>query len=165
VIGDTKDELGGSEYYEMMNATGLNVPKVDAEETRPLYLALHRAIEEGLVASAHAVSRGGLATHLALVAMGGETGMEITLENAPADKSLPDSRILYSESAGRFVVTIAPVNKEAFEELFDGMNIGNIGIVTESSGFRVRGKDGSRIIEEDIAHLKECWKRPFGGLI
>jgi phosphoribosylformylglycinamidine synthase len=165
VIGVTKDELGGSEYYQMMNTTGLNIPKVDVEETWPLYLALHRAIQQGLVASAHAVSRGGLATHLALVAMGGETGMEIMLEKLPLDNSLPNSRIMYSESAGRFLVTIAPPNKDAFEKLFDGMKVGNIGVVTDSPSLRVRGKDGSWIIEEDIAHLKECWKRPFGGLI
>jgi phosphoribosylformylglycinamidine synthase len=165
VMGKTRDELGGSEYYQMMSETGLNVPKVDVKETWPLYRALHKAIQEGLVASAHTISRGGLAIHLALVAMGGGNGMEILLENVPADEALSNIGILYSESAGRFVVTVAPDKRETFEKIFDGLNIGNIGTVTDSPIFRICGRDGSRIIEENIIQLKKCWKKPFGGLI
>ncbi len=61
VLGETRNELGGSEYYQMMGHVGLNVPKVRVEEVWPLYLALHRAIQEGWLASCHAVTRGGLA--------------------------------------------------------------------------------------------------------
>jgi phosphoribosylformylglycinamidine synthase II len=165
VFGKTRNELGGSEYYRMINHTGLNVPKVDAEETFPLYLTFHKAVQQGLISSAHAVSRGGLAIHLALSAMGGETGMEIRLDDVPSDEDLPDSVLLYSESAGRFVVTVDPARQDAFEKLFAGMAIGRIGIVTESSLFKVYGRDGSGIIEEEIALLKDCWKKVYGGLI
>ncbi len=165
VFGKTRNELGGSEYYRMINHTGLNVPKVDAEETFPLYLTFHKAVQQGLISSAHAVSRGGLAIHLALSAMGGETGMEIRLDDVPSDEDLPDSVLLYSESAGRFVVTVDPARQDAFEKLFAGMAIGRIGIVTESSLFKVYGRDGSGIIEEEIGLLKDCWKKVYGGLI
>ena len=74
VLGETKNELGGSEYYQLMEKIGLHVPKVDVGLLWPLYLALHRAIQEGLVSSAHAVAKGGLAVHLAMVAMAGELG-------------------------------------------------------------------------------------------
>jgi phosphoribosylformylglycinamidine synthase len=165
ILGETRDELGGSEYYQIFRETGLNVPKVNTEETIPLYLSLHRAIQHGLVSSAHAVSRGGLAVHLALSAMGGETGMDVNLEYVPSDYNLSDSKILYSESAGRFVVTVDPASQKEFERLFDGMKIGPVGTVTDSSLFRVSGKDGSWIIEEEITLLKESWKKNFGGLI
>ncbi|MFC1867729.1 phosphoribosylformylglycinamidine synthase subunit PurS [Thermodesulfobacteriota bacterium] len=165
VLGDTRNELGGSEYYHLMDEVGLNVPKVDVKEVWPLYFALHKALQQDLVSSVHAVSRGGLAVHLAMVAMGAESGMEIRLEDIPSGNNLSGTAILYSESAGRFVVTIDPAKQEAFEKLYVGMKIGCAGIVTKSPLFRISGKDGSRIIEEDIFELKECWKRPFGGLI
>jgi phosphoribosylformylglycinamidine synthase len=165
VLGKTRNELGGSEYYQMMEHAGLNVPKVDAKETLPLYMAFHKSIQQGLITSAHAVSRGGLAIHLALAAMGGETGMEIRLGNLPSDEGLTDTVLLYSESAGRFVVTVDPTRQDAFEKLFAGMAIGRIGIVTESSVFKVYGRDGSGIIEEEIMLLKNCWNELFGGLI
>ena len=68
VVGKTSDELGASEFYQRMGHIGLNVPKVDAKELFPVYVKLARAIDDGLVASCHAIGRGGLAVHLALIA-------------------------------------------------------------------------------------------------
>jgi len=45
------------------------------------------------------------------------------------------------------------------------MKTGRIGAVSGSSRFKVKGKDGSVIINEEIAKLKDLWKGPFGGLI
>ncbi|MBL7175320.1 MAG: phosphoribosylformylglycinamidine synthase subunit PurS [Desulfobacteraceae bacterium] len=165
VLGETKNELGGSEYYQLMGETGLHVPKVDVTAVWPQYLALHRAIQQELVSSVHAVSRGGLAIHLAMVAMGGELGMEIHLESVPSDDDISDTQILYSESAGRFVMTVDPEKREAFERFFFGMAIGRVGFVTESPLFRIRDRYRSWIIEEEVSQLKDCWKKPFGGLI
>jgi len=165
ILGETRNELGGSEYYQMMGEVGLHVPKVDADEVWPLYLSLHKAIQLGLLSSAHAITRGGLAIHLALVAMGGELGMEIHLGNVPSSDRLSDSQTLFSESAGRLVVTVDPEKQKTFEEIFAGMKINQVGSVTESPIFRVLGEEGSLIIEEEVFQLKECWNRPFGGLI
>jgi phosphoribosylformylglycinamidine synthase len=165
VLGETKNELGGSEYYQMMGDVGLHVPKVDVGELWPLYLSLHKAIQSGLLSSAHAITRGGLAIHLAMVAMGGEWGLEIHLAQVPASKALANSQILFSESAGRFVVTVDPAKQKAFEALFAGMKANQVGVVTESTLFRVRDREDSLIIEEEVSELKACWNRPFGGLI
>ncbi|MBN2034535.1 MAG: phosphoribosylformylglycinamidine synthase subunit PurS [Deltaproteobacteria bacterium] len=165
VLGETKNELGGGEYYQLMGKLGLHVPKVDPDVTWPLYRTFHEAIMKGLIASAHTVSRGGLGVHLALVAMAGPLGMEIDLEAVPAADDLPHSAILYSESAGRFIVTVDPEKKQAFEEHFSGMKIGCIGRTTESPLFRVKGRDGDWIMEENVHELKEWWKKPFGHLV
>jgi phosphoribosylformylglycinamidine (FGAM) synthase-like enzyme len=165
VLGETKNELGGSEYYQMMGSIGLNVPKVNAEEVWPGYLALYKAIQEGLVASCHAVSRGGLAVHLALVAMAGELGMEINLTSIPRASGLTVSQTLYSESCGRCIITVPPGKKNVFEELFAGIKMAQMGIVSESPRFCVRDGRGEAIIEEDTSTLKNSWKKPFGELI
>ncbi|HRF89666.1 MAG TPA: transaldolase family protein, partial [Desulfobacter postgatei] len=48
VLGSTGDELGASEYYEMFDKTGLNVPLVDFSKHKTLYKALEKAIETEL---------------------------------------------------------------------------------------------------------------------
>jgi len=165
VLGETKDELGGSEYYQLMEKIGLHVPKVDVNIVWPLYLALHRAIQKGLVCSAHAVGKGGLAVHLAMVAMAGELGMEIHIGKAPSRPGLSSAQLLYSESAGRFVVTVNPARKAQFEKLFGSMPIACIGEVTETRRFKVQRGKGEQIIDEDVPDLKKAWNSRFGMLI
>ena len=165
ILGETKNELGASEYYQMMGSVGLKVPKVNAEELWPQYLALHRAITEGLVSSCHAVSRGGLAVHLAMVTMAGELGMEIQLPMIPVASQLTVSQILYSESCGRFVITVAPEKKERFEKIFSDMKMEQVGFITESGYFSIRDARGEVIIQEDVFTLKGSWKKRFGELI
>ena len=91
--------------------------------------------------------------------------MDIHLSEVPSSEGLSDTRILYSESAGRFVLTVDPEKQEAFEKIFSGLKLGKIGAVTKSPLFRIFSKDGPAVIEEDVIELKACWNRPFGGLI
>ena len=165
VIGETKNELGGSEFYEMLGSIGLRVPNVLVKEVMPHYKAVSMSIEEGLLTSCHAVTRGGLATHLALVAIAGELGMEIHLPSIPASGSLSVTQTLYSESGGRFIVTLAPAKKKRFEEIFSGMKTAQVGVTTESPRFLVLDAKGCSIIDEEIFSLKDSWSRPFGDII
>ncbi|UCH24072.1 MAG: phosphoribosylformylglycinamidine synthase, partial [Deltaproteobacteria bacterium] len=60
ILGTTRNELGGSEYYDCMGYTGRNVPQVFPETFKALYELLTHAIDRNLVASVHGVYRGGL---------------------------------------------------------------------------------------------------------
>ena len=111
VIGETAEELGGSEYFAHLGFTGNTVPGLDAAAMKERYGRLAEAIRHGLVASAFPVTHGGLGIALAKVAIAGRLGMDITI---PAGMR-PDY-FLFSESLGRFVVTIAQDNKRAFEQ-------------------------------------------------
>jgi phosphoribosylformylglycinamidine synthase len=165
VLGLTRNELGGSEYYQMMGHVGLNVPRVRVEEAWPVYPALHRAIREGWVASCHAVTRGGLGPHLALVAMAGELGMAVNIEALPGINGLNATQALYSESCGRFIVTVAPEKKDRFEDCFSGLAASAIGVLTPSPLLEVKGFRGEALIREDVSALKHIWKHPFGELV
>ena len=165
VLGETRNELGGGEYYQMMEQVGLNVPRVYPEEFFPQYLALHQAIKCDLVSSCHVVSRGGLAVHLALSAMGGELGMTIQLPLLPSAPGLSNTQKLYSESCGRFVLTVAPEQETPFLNLFAGMKLTQIGVVTEHRDFIIIGDGNDTVLKEDIIRLKDSWKKPFGDLI
>ena len=167
VLGLTKDELGGSEYYDLMGYLGLGVPKTDFESNLALYQAFSGVYREGLVASARGLYRGGLGVHLALAAMGGGLGAEVDLEGLPGAAGLSADKRLFSESTGRFLVTVRPGDEERFEACFQGGLVGaaaRIGRVTGDGMLSVRlGKQ--ELIRADIEDLRSAFKRPFGGLI
>ncbi len=172
VLGITRDELGGSEYYDVFGYTGKNVPTVRIEEVIPLYKAVSEAIVQELLASVHGVYRGGLGVHLAQVAFGGGLGLEIDLKNVPVENIKKNDKLLFSESAGRFIITLAPENQSKFEEILNKHNcrFGLVGKVTEEKNLVVYSLSGSeddklRIIDAEIADLKFAWKNTFGGLM
>ena len=165
VLGETKNELGGSEYYQMMGYVGRNVPRVEVKAFWPSYLALHGAMEKGLLASCHAVLRGGLGVHLALVAMGGELGMDLSLDTLPGPPGLTPAQKLYSESCGRFIITMDPKNRERVEKHFAALPFRQIGQVTAEGRFRIRAHPDDILMDEDLRKLKDTWEKPFGDLI
>jgi phosphoribosylformylglycinamidine synthase subunit PurSL len=165
ILGATRNELGASEYYAHLGYVGLNVPEVVPEKFIPLYRALGTAIDKEIVASAHGIYRGGLGVHLALVAMGGSLGMSIDLGAVPAEQTGRDDEVLFSESAGRFIVTIDPRHRDAFEQLFSGLSFARIGTVTGDGRFIIKGIDGKNLVDLQVKDLKTAWKKPFGELI
>ncbi|WP_028325873.1 AIR synthase-related protein [Desulfatirhabdium butyrativorans] len=167
VIGRTANELGGSLYYHRFGYVGCNVPKVDAAAFWPSYRALSQALDRGLVSAVHGIYSGGLGIHAALMAMAGDLGMELDLSGLPVcEESLRADQALFSESAGRFLVTVSPQRSAEFEALFDGLPVAPIGRVTQEDGpFRVYGADGSLQIDVPVGRLRASWKRPFGELI
>jgi len=165
ILGLTRNELGGSEYYEHFGYVGLNVPQVHPEAFLPLYRALGHAIDKEFVASVHGIYRGGLGVHLALVAMGGNLGMEIHLAPVPGDQIDRNDVVLFSESAGRFIVTIDPEKQDVFEQVFKDLAFACIGTVTGGNDFIVKGIDGQVLVDVTLHELKAAWKSPFGDLI
>ena len=165
VLGETRNELGASEYYEAMGYIGLNVPKVNPDELVPMYRALCQAISTEKVASVHGVYRGGLGVHLAMVAMGGCLGMSVELSRLPGDWGGRDDVALFSETAGRFIVTVSPDDAEAFERIMSGHSVACIGEVTESPRLAINGSAGKLLLDLSVDDLKTAWKKPFGELI
>ncbi|OQY08445.1 MAG: phosphoribosylformylglycinamidine synthase [Desulfobacteraceae bacterium 4572_123] len=165
VIGNTRNELGGSEYYEHLGYTGLNVPRVIAGEFIKTYKALGKAVEQELAASIHGIYRGGLGIHLAMVAMGGNLGMDVDLGLVPAEDVFRNDTLLFSESAGRFVVTVDPLKKEEFENIFKDLDCACIGRVSREPEFVIKDIAGKMLLSVPVAALKAAWKKPFGDLI
>jgi phosphoribosylformylglycinamidine synthase len=139
----------------------LNVPVVDLESAKQLYSALHKAIQEDIVQSVHGCYKGGLGVALAQTAFAGGLGLDIDLRNVPSERVMWNDTVLYSESAGRFVVTVSPQNRERFEELLQGTDFGLIGSVMEDDELKVTGRKGTVFIQESIKKLKEAWQSTF----
>jgi phosphoribosylformylglycinamidine synthase len=164
-VGLTRDELGGSEYYQHLGYVGLNVPRVRSDAFMATYRALRRALAKGLVASVHGVYRGGLAVHLAMVAMGGGLGLHADLRRIPFEGAGRNDTLLFSESAGRFIVTADPLRQNEFEADFRGLPCVCIGTVTAEPIFRLDGLEGETLTSVPVSELKAAWKQPFGSLI
>lgn len=167
VLGLTKDECGASEFYEMMGHVGLNVPQVDAEKSVRRYNALSQAVEEGLFSSdgsgsgsIHGCYRGGLGVALAQTSFAGGYGLDVELSAVPMHGLENIDKILGSESAGRFVVTVSPENQEMFEGIMEGNDYAPVGRVTDDKTLTIKwyGRD---ILKENIYELKETWQAPF----
>jgi phosphoribosylformylglycinamidine synthase II len=159
VLGETYRELGGSEWYAMHETVGNDVPKVNAGRAMGLYTALSKAIREGLVASCHDCSDGGLGVALAETAFSGGLGMDVDLALVPASGVTRDDEVLFSESQSRFVVTVRPAKQAAFEAALAGSTCACVGTVAAGGVFRVKGFAGGLILEEKIEDLKEAWQK------
>jgi len=161
VIGSTKDECGASEFYHAFEEVGEKTPKVDAKKARKLYEKMHELHKIGIFSACSSINVGGLGITLAKMSIAGMLGMNISLENAPNNK-LSVEKIMYSESASRFVVTINPSNKQEFDRQMKGFVFSEIGEVTDDR-FVLRFND-KEIISSDVKKLERIYKQRFKEL-
>ncbi len=153
VLGKTRDELGGSEFYKLLGGVGNNPPEVNIEDNLQLYRALSRAIEEGAVESAHDVSDGGLAVAFAECALGFGLGADLDLNLISSDTK-NESALLFSESAGRFVVSVKPENAEKFEYMMSGTVFRRAGRVRGDRRFIIRQGENMLVNKP----VEDIWK-------
>ena len=113
LLGDTHDELGGSEWaYATHGFLGGRPPRVDLAREQVLADVLIEAASRGLLDSAHDLADGGLSQALVECCVQGDVGARITLpEDADAFVSL------FSESAGRALVSVPRAEHDRFLEL------------------------------------------------
>jgi phosphoribosylformylglycinamidine synthase len=161
VIGETIDELGGSEWFAQHGAIGNKVPQVDVKKAIKKYRALHKAIQAGVVASCHDCSDGGLGIALIETAFAGDLGMNVYLKDVPYRGKKRNDYILFSETASRFVVTIHPQDQSKFEKIMAGNVLAEVGFISNDGLFQISGLNGKLIIKEKIGKLKAAWQKPL----
>jgi phosphoribosylformylglycinamidine synthase len=151
-LGETYDELGASEFYALHGQLGANVPKVRKEAAKELYLKVMEANRQGLIESSHDLSDGGLAVALAESAFGASLGAEINLGSLPQD--LSNEALLFAESHSRFVVSVRPENKEAFETIMGNraFYLGKVG-GTQLSITR----NNQNLIQAKVDAMQKAW--------
>ena len=164
VLGLTKDELGGSAFYNMLGYVGLNVPQTDFVVSKRTCRALSQALERGLLASACVVSRGGLGYALCKMALAANLGMDLDLD-ALETEACPDAlKKLFSESTGRLVITAAPENREQIQEVFRGVSLSLVGCVTKDKRLVIK-QNGLDRVDLKTSRLRKAFTQRFGKLI
>ena len=173
LVGKTRNELAGSHYFEVIAekharagaSPDTSVPRVDVATARATMNAVSKAIRDGLALSCHDLSEGGLAVAAAEMALAGLLGLSIDIEGVPREPmeytgDLLASVLLFSESASRFLLEVAPGQREAFETHMQEQGIQDIaclGSVTVQPRFQVRA--GERmLIDLAVDELQAAWK-------
>lgn len=122
LVGKTGDDYAGSELQKMMTGEiAGTLADFDLEQVHDYLSRLLKAEQSGLVASAHDLSEGGLAVATAETVFKTELGLN-------ADFRALDKKQFFSETPGRMLVSVAPENAAAFEEIMqdDAMPAGEV---------------------------------------
>ncbi len=113
LLGENKDELGGSEYLSFIHKKEEGLPPLlDIELEKKIQAACHTAIDVGVVKSAHDLSEGGIGVALAECCILGNIGAAVHFEEEIASHSL-----LFSETQSRILLTIDPENIFAISDI------------------------------------------------
>jgi len=104
ILGQTSEELGGSEYFELIDHAEYGiVPKVNLRADKKNRSAVLDMIERGLIDFVHDCSKGGIGTALSELAIFGSIGIDVDLKNIPNTCTRNDF-LLFSESHSRFII-------------------------------------------------------------
>ncbi|RPF50026.1 phosphoribosylformylglycinamidine synthase subunit PurL [Aquisalibacillus elongatus] len=155
VIGETTHEVGGSEVQKLLQGSYEGeAPELDIMQEKTRQQNLLKAIQNGLVASAHDVSEGGLAVALAEKVMTTNFGMNVGLRG----KNFVE---LFSETQSRFIVTVKPEDVSEFEANVDATRVG---VVTNNGRFNIQF-NGETIIQQKVDQLIDRWKGAIPCLV
>jgi phosphoribosylformylglycinamidine synthase len=104
LVGKTKRELGGSEYYHLLGLNGVTPPALDFEVEKSTQAAVLDCIGKGVVNACHDCSKGGLGVALAEMSVAGDKGAALDLQSLSSEE-LRDDELFFSESNSRFILS------------------------------------------------------------
>ena len=164
LLGDTYDELGGSEYVAMMSDENKkdylvdSVPQVDAKKNMKMYRSYYKAIQKGLIASAIPLDRGGLGVALAKTSIAGKLGVDVNLKKL-GNNTISDDVKLFSESNGRILVSVSKDKSAAFERVMKNVPLHKIGKVTDDGTITLRGDKTSEVnVSKALNNYRKTFK-------
>ena len=162
LVGATKRELGGSQYYALRGEIGCSVPSVDLKLGPATAKAVAAAIKGGLVLSAHDLSEGGLAVALAEMLFAGNLGAKIDLAGVVWKDASPmdDVAVLF---AGIGLALFAGNCSAKFDTLARqltaaGIPFGVIGRTEPTGTLSIKSLSGGSCMQEELAALKKSWR-------
>ncbi|MFD2671894.1 phosphoribosylformylglycinamidine synthase subunit PurL [Marinicrinis sediminis] len=154
LLGETKAELGGSEFQLVMHGvTEGRPPAIDLDTEKRLQQAVSASIREGLVSSAHDLSEGGLAVALAESCISGGKGANVAVETA-----LRPDIALFSETQSRILLSAKPEHADRLKQNLAsaGVPVAQLGTV-EGTNLQIQ-VNGSTVVESSIQALERVWK-------
>ncbi|MBC7342111.1 MAG: phosphoribosylformylglycinamidine synthase subunit PurL [Clostridia bacterium] len=136
LLGQTKEELGGSEYLKVVcGMVAGSPPELDLSRERAVQELCRQAIRKGLLHSAHDCSEGGLTVALAESCLLGGWGAEAEITLGQAGGSpLSLAAALFAETQSRILVSLPERNLEELQRLAE-----ELGVPLQVLG-RVKGK-------------------------
>ena len=148
LVGETEDELGGSEYLKVIQGlVAGRPPALDLELEGDVQRVVCEAIRDGLLASAHDCSEGGLAVALAECCIGGAIGASVVL-----DDGLQPVSSLFSETQSRILVSLDEADVLAFVDRLVAAEV-CYSVIGEVGGESLKIEAVGEFAVEEIAKL------------
>jgi phosphoribosylformylglycinamidine synthase II len=159
MIGKTYSELGGSQYYRLIDFPKGKPPSAVVSRENASIKTIMQAIRNGYITAAHDCSRGGISVTLAEMAIKGDLGLKIDAKLIPRDTNVRIDDLLFSESNARFIVTTPKPHATKVLRFArkKGAPAAIIGEVSSNNYEITWGKN--RIAQNSIDQMKEAWER------
>ncbi|HJV45444.1 MAG TPA: phosphoribosylformylglycinamidine synthase subunit PurL [Bacillota bacterium] len=154
LLGETKSEIGGSEYQKLrLGRIEGRPPMIDLDKEKAVQQVTLKAIQSGYVRSAHDLSEGGLAVGLAECCIGRGLGAQVNL-----DTTLRADLALFSESQSRIILSVLPEHVDTIKQIAAEVGtpvtqLGRVGDDRLSISINQQ-----QIIEQPLSELKVAWK-------
>jgi len=159
LIGETKNEMGGSAYYRLVNGYSNNVPGVDKKKLEKTMSSLLNAMKKGYIAACHDVSDGGLGVCISEMCIGGNIGSILDINRI---NNLRTDVKLFSESNTRWVVEVKKEHEQRFRDEMKNIKISRIGKV---GGGNLIIKDKKEIVNLPVDKIKKEWGKTLWGIM
>ena len=149
MVGNRKNELGGSVYYSLFNETGANIPKPNMVDLQNQINVVYGLINKNQILACHDISEGGIAVAISEMSFANGIGGSINIES-----KLNNDRVLFSESGG-FVIEIEKNNKDTICSIMDdeGVAWSDIGRTNDSGVLHM-----NNVVELTINKAKFSWE-------
>ncbi len=149
MVGNRKNELGGSVYYSLFNETGANIPKPNMADLQNQINVVYSLINKNQILACHDISEGGIAVAISEMSFANGIGGSINIE-----RNLNNDVVLFSESGG-FVIEIEKNSRDTICSIMDdgGVAWSDIGRTNNSGILHM-----NNVIELTINKAKFSWE-------
>ena len=165
IIGNTKNELGGSEYFEYVHKfIGGKCPVVTFDESKKNMQSILEIIENKLVKSVHDCSKGGLAVAVSELCMTNNIGCSVSLDKVPGE-SLSTDKILFSESHSRYLLTVDKNHLDNLKTILE-KNHASFEIIGNFGGNSILfSNDSKSVIDLMVDKTQKTWLNSLEELV
>ncbi len=158
LLGDTKEELGGTEYLRVVHGLQKGLPPdIDLKAEKALQVAVLEAIDVNLIKSAHDCSEGGFAVALAECCFRGEKeplGCEVS---TPVDRLRKDA-LLFGESQSRIIISAKPDYAGAVSDIMSSHGVPCRTIGRVGGGSLIIRIGDEEAVNQSVSRLKGIWR-------
>lgn len=162
LLGETKCEFGASELQKLIEGRIFGkAPECNLDTEANHANQVLNAIQKGLICSAHDLAEGGFAVALAECCFEKELGANIVLDEVNSHPSATDLiTLLFAESQSRYLLSVNPANREAFEALVSARHIG---YVQQEAVIAIQHPEEN--LQLSVSTLKSAWKSALSCLL
>jgi phosphoribosylformylglycinamidine synthase len=166
LIGETKAELGGSEYHsDIYGKEGGIPPSVEEKKIKATWDFVFDLYARNIIKANHDVNKGGFLITIAEMCFKNNLGADLDLSDCN-DNNLKDDEFCFSESVGRFIIETDPKDYDTIIERAQKYNVDakKVGVLVSTPEIKIRGLK-SKDFNLDVAKLKQLFDSTIPDLM